>query len=538
MKSTFDVVVVGAGFAGTILARALVRRGRTVLLVDRGRHPRFAFGESSTPLAALLLERLAAREGLDDLRDLATWGRWSQAQQRGEGLRGGLKRGFTFYHHGEGGSYRNGVDNEARLLVAASPDDTIADLHHLRADVDAALFARAVAEGVVCRDHTTVVVVERAGNGGWRLEVDRRGVREVFSGTWLVDATGPAAALATRLGASAVDPGLDTAWVGAHVEGLPQLRELARSASFAGAPYPEEAAAVHHLVADGWLWVLRFDHGVTSVGLVADRGPALATARAGAGGATVLAAALSPYPELAAAFAGARIADEGHSPGRPPTWVVAPRGASRLDRAVGEGWLALPHTYTFADPMFSTGLATSLLGVERALAVLGGELEPVEYELRLRREADRTVGLIRAAQVTRPCFAAFCAVTWAYFVAVSWTEIGSRLGIGRGELDHDVGFLGVGDAELDGLFDGAGDWPGLAVAATNLATGGFDARAVVAFQGAVRQLARGRDLVGITDLERPARNLHDVDLELLVERAGLLGLDATTMRSLLPRLRA
>src|SRR5688500_5700507 len=59
-----DVAVVGAGFAGALAALALRQQGRTVALVERGRHPRFAIGESTTPLTNLLLEELADRYGL------------------------------------------------------------------------------------------------------------------------------------------------------------------------------------------------------------------------------------------------------------------------------------------------------------------------------------------------------------------------------------------------------------------------------------------------------------------------------------------
>ena len=71
-----EVVIAGGGFAGSILARALHAEGRDVLLLERGRHPRFALGESSTPLANLALERLAVRYGFDDLWTLAAHGRW------------------------------------------------------------------------------------------------------------------------------------------------------------------------------------------------------------------------------------------------------------------------------------------------------------------------------------------------------------------------------------------------------------------------------------------------------------------------------
>src|SRR6185503_11065153 len=88
----FDLAVVGSGCAGSVLARAVRNAGRRVLLVERGVHPRFALGESSTPLAALALERLAARWRMPDLRDLAAYGRWLARRPH---LRRGLKRGFT-----------------------------------------------------------------------------------------------------------------------------------------------------------------------------------------------------------------------------------------------------------------------------------------------------------------------------------------------------------------------------------------------------------------------------------------------------------
>jgi len=55
------------------------RLGRSVVLLERGQHPRFAIGESSTPLANLLLEELAQRYGLPRLLPLAKWGSWQKA---------------------------------------------------------------------------------------------------------------------------------------------------------------------------------------------------------------------------------------------------------------------------------------------------------------------------------------------------------------------------------------------------------------------------------------------------------------------------
>ena len=96
MTERTEVVVIGSGFAGSLMARVLAILGRDVVLLERGTHPRFAIGESSTPLANLSLERLARRYRMADCYRLAAHGRWLRHHPE---LRRGLKRGFTFYRH-------------------------------------------------------------------------------------------------------------------------------------------------------------------------------------------------------------------------------------------------------------------------------------------------------------------------------------------------------------------------------------------------------------------------------------------------------
>ncbi len=142
------VAIVGSGFAGSLLARILAVQGHDVVLLERGTHPRFAIGESSTPLANLTLERLSRRYGLDDCYDLAAHGRWVA---RFPELRRGLKRGFTFYRHHAGRPFANAGLRSERLLVAASPNDHVADNHWLRADVDHHFVRAAIVAGSMSR---------------------------------------------------------------------------------------------------------------------------------------------------------------------------------------------------------------------------------------------------------------------------------------------------------------------------------------------------------------------------------------------------
>src|SRR5947207_2099682 len=148
-RERHEIVVVGSGFAGSLMARVLRTLGRDVLLLERGTHPRFAIGESSTPLANLSLERLATRYNLPDCYRLATHGRWVEHFPE---VRRGLKRGFTFYRHHPGVRVEENDLAHERLLVAASPTDSVADTHWLRADVDHHFVREAVAAGVNYRD--------------------------------------------------------------------------------------------------------------------------------------------------------------------------------------------------------------------------------------------------------------------------------------------------------------------------------------------------------------------------------------------------
>ena len=87
---------------GSILAMVARRLGRRVVLLERGRHPRFAIGESSSPLAGILIEQLAERYDLPRLAPLASYGAWQRHYPQ---LVCGLKRGFTYFKHEAGRRY-------------------------------------------------------------------------------------------------------------------------------------------------------------------------------------------------------------------------------------------------------------------------------------------------------------------------------------------------------------------------------------------------------------------------------------------------
>src|SRR5437763_7363667 len=149
----FDLAIAGSGFGGSLAAMVGRRLGLSVLLLERGTHPRFAIGESSSPLANLLLEQLARRYDLPRLIPLTEYGKWQRTYPE---IGCGLKRGFSFYAHAVGQRFVPREDRANELLVAASPCDEVADTHWLRADFDHFLVREGQSIGVEYRDQVTL----------------------------------------------------------------------------------------------------------------------------------------------------------------------------------------------------------------------------------------------------------------------------------------------------------------------------------------------------------------------------------------------
>ena len=519
-RAGYDVAIIGSGFASSILSRVLNRRGLRVLLLERGRHPRFALGESTTPLANFALERLAARYDLPDLHHLSSHGRWLEHLPH---LRRGLKRGFTFFQHHRDRPYRNSSRNESRLMVAASPDDWIADTHWLRSDVDHHLVERAVEEGVDYRDETVVESAEITTSGVC-LEARRAGELECFEAAYLVDGSGPGGCLARHLPIPSHprEMPIDSSLLFAHFEGV---REFTEVADLAAGPYPDERAAVHHLLDGGWMYVLPFDHGPVSAGLIlrrdGDRPPEKLLRSHPAEAWRQL---IARYPSLAEQFAKATAS---------PEIRYVPRIQHRLAVAAGPRWFLMPHTYAFFDPLFSTGMAWSLLAVERLAGLLIDDSGNWQgYADLLAAEADQIECLVEAATLSQREFELFGAVSLLYFAVVSFAEARQRLlDPAPGAPPHaGAAFLGAGDRDLMSLFDRARS------RIREISSDPARSPATVRdFHTWIAEQIAPFDVAGFG--QATERHVYPVDLDVLVDRAPLLGLTRKTLRARLPRLR-
>lgn len=442
MATSFDALILGSGFPGTILGWILASRGWHVLIVDPASHPRMAIGESSTPVADRLLGALADRYGLTRLGPLASWGTWKAAYPD---VVCGKKRGFSYYRHHPGLPFQDDACHRASYLVAANSDDQHADTHWLRSSVDQFLAAEAVAAGVQLDEGTIVGRARYASHERlWRVDMKSPDGETKVEARWLIDASGGAAASARWTGNRRDDDWMrtrTTALFGHFVGVAPFDNTVCPDAGLAG-----DDAAQHHLLDDGWLWILRMDNGVTSVGRVT---PGNHDAHPGPGRQAIdhLIEPLSDYPSLAAMLASARVVDVA---GRPAQTVTASGRISRCHgKASGPGWLMLPSTFGLVDPLHSTGIAHSLSGVWRAAELLlGPEVEVPRrlrrYQAQLRRETGWIDTLVSGCYRALPSWQRFVAYSSFYFAATIAFE---RL-LRRDPTDWPQGFLSAGDAAL------------------------------------------------------------------------------------------
>jgi FADH2 O2-dependent halogenase len=376
-----DVCILGAGFGGSLLALILRKLGRDVVLIDKGRHPRFAIGESSTPIGNRILFDLCRRYGLSEIEPLCKWGAWQKELPH---LRGGLKRGFSYFFHEYDKPFEVFPDHRTELLVSASAKNEHSDTHWLRADVDRYFCECAVRAGAAYFEQTHARV-GREGKG-WRIDLTspradapddhslgaddkqmlqmirfgcKPGESAQLSANYLIHAAGPSVELAKQLDLGDETANLRTCSRGlfAHFSNITPWADYmqARGMSVSDHPYPCDDAAVHQVFPGGWMWQLRFAHQVVSAGFSLKE--------------MKFDANISPEEEFSRWLARLPGLDEQMRDRvrdlEGPVLTRTGRMQRLVGRAAGEGFWLLPFSAGFISPLQSTGIAHTLAAVER-----------------------------------------------------------------------------------------------------------------------------------------------------------------------------
>ncbi len=322
---THDAVVLGAGPAGCAAATALARRGRSVVLLDRDPEPRFKIGESLLPWNRPVFEELGLLAKVEEA-----------GFQR--------KYGALFSNERTGGERQ--VDFR-RAWDASKPSAWQVK----RKDFDALLAAHASACGANVRRGVTVDDVLFDGARATGVSLRGPGGPETIPAKVVVDATGQAALLASRLGIRRADANLRKAALYAHVTGA--WRGAGDRAGDILLPF----------LPDVWYWVIPFSDGSASVGAVF--APEVLATLAGKTNLERFEEILARSAKMREYLAGAvRTTDVG----------AVSDYSYTATRFAGDGWVLAGDAATFLDPVFSTGVFLGMSAGLRAAKAIDAAL--------------------------------------------------------------------------------------------------------------------------------------------------------------------
>lgn len=494
---TFDVAIIGAGFGGSLMALVLHRLGLRAVLIDRTSHPRFAIGESATPIGDLIWAQLTKKYDLPRLAPLAEYGSWQRAYPD---LPCGLKRGFSYFVHRPSEKYAPSSDHADEMLVAASYGVDDADTHWYRAAFDAFICEEAQREGVAYFDQTQLQDLH--SGEAWELTGTRLGRPISLKARFLIDASGEGGFLARHLGLTNRVEHLRTNSrpLFAHFRGVPTWNEIQgyspanSSHPFADHPYPCDDAVLHHQFDGGWMWVIPFNNGITSVGFSLDqRCFPLDEAISSANEWQRL---LERYPSIGDHLRGIHICGPGD------TLVRGRRMQRWLSPAAGHNWALLPTAASFLDPLHSTGNAHTLSGIERLAGIFSEHAQDWSnpqfhtklqgYHATLQAETRLLDRVIHGCFLTLGDINLFEATSAFYFVSAIWSEFRRR----QGSWQPHEAFLNAHDPQWVNIVDQSHQ------ELVALMASGNDASERRPFIDRVRQRIAPYNLAGLCDPER------------------------------------
>ena len=363
----FDVIVIGAGPAGSAAATFLARGGLSVLVLEREELPRFKIGESLIPATFSTLDRLGV---IDELRASAFPKKYSVQFYSGSG-----EASAPFY------------------FSETEPEATAQTWQVLRSEFDVLLLENAKKSGVEVLTGASVKQVLFEGDRAVGVRI-LNGEAQSLSCKLVIDASGQRAVLARQLKIQRQDPRLRMAAFFTHFEG--GLRD----------PGIDEGATLvlHTACKKSWFWYIPLPDDRVSVGVV------------------------GPIRHLVQGRQGdpQRIFDEelARCPGLLPRLVEARQVMEMkvlndfsyaASRAAGDGWMLVGDAFCFLDPIYSSGVRLALSSAELAAdtaldAFAAGDFSAVRlarHEPRLRAGIHAFRKLVYAFYNPRFSFGAF-----------------------------------------------------------------------------------------------------------------------------------
>ncbi len=326
MRNAYDVVVIGGGPAGCTSAGLVAQAGRSTLLLERERHPRFHVGESLMPECFWPLQRL----GMIDRMKASKFTK---------------KKSVQFVTG-------NGKESDPFYFEQHDPRESSTTWQVERADFDKMLWDRAGELGADCYDQTRVLDVLMEGGKARGVKIRTAGgeTKEIEASV-VMDGSGQQSVIANKLGIREDIPNLKKAAIWSYYKD-----------AIRGEGDNEGATVIMHTEnKDSWFWFIPLSGGITSIGCVGDNDYML---KAGMDTESRFDLELSRCPGLQARLENATRTDKLH---------VAKEYSYWTKQHAGDGWVLIGDAFGFIDPLYSSGVYFALvMGEKAADAVIEG----------------------------------------------------------------------------------------------------------------------------------------------------------------------
>ena len=325
--SQFDVIIIGAGPAGTTAAALLAEKGRNVLVIEKEKFPRYHIGESLMPFCWFTLNRLGV------LGEMERIGYTKKSSVQFVTADGRQSQPFYFFQHYD------------------HPSATTWQVE--RAEFDVMLLKNARAKGAEVREQTRVMrtIKDDSGRTVGVEAVGLDGVAyEVFA-PMTIDCSGREQVATAKEGWRLRDPMLNKLSIWTYFRGAKRDPGL-----------DEGNTTVAYLPERGWFWYIPLKNDIVSVGIVAEKDYLFSESKDPA--------------EIMCREIGRNVWIKDHlSIGEQfgEYWVTS-EFSYRSRYCAADGLLLAGDAFAFLDPVFSSGVYLALKSGEMAADAVEGAL--------------------------------------------------------------------------------------------------------------------------------------------------------------------
>lgn len=346
-KEKVDVLVIGAGPAGTVSASIIAQAGYNVKIVEKQRFPRFVIGESLLPRC---MEALTEAKFIDAIKACGF-----QEKNGAKFVKQGKICDFSFKEQ-----YTNGWTWTWQVQ---------------RATFDKALADAVEAMGVPVEYETTVTAIRFNGTDSVTTVEDENGNVKEIEARFIVDGSG-------------------------YGRVIPRLFDLEKNSQL----QPRKALFAHTVdekrYMDGepnritavvhqkgvWVWIIPFSTGVTSLGFVGD--PSFFDQFPGTPEEQYR-AMIATEPFFAERFKDVELVFEPR---------VLQSWSATTDKFYGDGYVLTGNVTEFLDPIFSSGVTLACVSAQTAAKLVIRKLqgEQVDWEKEYMEPTQQGVNVFRS----------------------------------------------------------------------------------------------------------------------------------------------